>query len=191
VLFHPKTIPWFVSDVLPKDFVDTISALLDPQSFFEIEPPNFASIHDLKTVAARWKQYIDNGTFELSTSKELELGQPNAEADFWTSPWSFHELPSHDPHLLHCLQGAELVIFKGDLNYRKLTADLRWPNETEFEAALGPLAGKLSLLALRTCKADVIVGLKPGKAEELEQNDPRWKVSGQYAVIGFSAQSQT
>lgn len=51
------------------------------------------------------------------TTKESKVS-PEA---YWTNPLSFAVIPEHSPELLSDLQKADLVIFKGDLNYRKLT----------------------------------------------------------------------
>jgi hypothetical protein len=42
----------------------------------------------------------------------------------WTQPGSFWRMPTMAPRLVKDLQDSELVIFKGDLNYRKLTEDV-------------------------------------------------------------------
>lgn len=34
VVLHPKVIPWFVSDVTPRDFMDLLNALADAQGFY-------------------------------------------------------------------------------------------------------------------------------------------------------------
>lgn len=57
---------------------------------------------------------------------------------------------------------------------------------------MGPASG-LRVLALRTCKADVVVGLPEGKDEELKQTDGgstkeggrAWAWSGKWAVVQF------
>jgi hypothetical protein len=57
---------------------------------------------------------------------------------------------------------------------------------------MGPGSG-VNVLALRTCKADVVVGLKPGQDEKLRQEqggDPnarKWAWSGKWAVVSFSS----
>ena len=44
-----------------------------------------------------------------------------------------------------------------------------WPATTPFSDALGPLgkSSGLRVMALRTCKGDVVVGLPEGRDEEL------------------------
>jgi hypothetical protein len=84
-----------------------------------------------------------------------------------------------------------LVVFKGDLNYRKLTSDGMWPRTASFREALGRLGevnGKegIRVLALRTCKADVCVGLEASLAERLDKEQKGiWTRNGKYAVISY------
>lgn len=42
----------------------------------------------------------------------------------------------------------------------------------------GPLAGAFPLLSLRTNKADVVVGVAQGVADELDRTDAKWRVNG-------------
>ena len=65
-------------------------------------------------------------------------------------------------------------------------SDAKWDTTTPFDDVLGPLRGQLNILALRTLKADVCVGLPEGTAEKLDKEDPNWRVSGKYAVVYFS-----
>ena len=43
---------------------------------------------------------------------------------FWTHPGSFWRMPKTAEGLLEDLKESELVVFKGDLNYRKLCGDV-------------------------------------------------------------------
>lgn len=73
----------------------------------------------------------------------------------------------------------------------------QWDAATPFAEAIGPLGpgSGLNVLALRTCKADVVVGLKPGQDEELRATEGgggdsgarKWAWSGKWAVVSFSS----
>ncbi|CCA76757.1 hypothetical protein PIIN_10745 [Serendipita indica DSM 11827] len=93
------------------------------------------------------------------------------------------------PNLLAKLSKSSLVIFKGDLNYRKLTGDVKWPVNTTFSEALGPLRGSFPILSLRTNKADVAVGIAEKIARELDKEGIAWRTSGKYALISFEPQT--
>jgi hypothetical protein len=124
VVFHPKSIPWFVSDVLPADFGALLSALADPQSFYsavsedqkhagkEVVPLSGTEKENLQFLFQSWSSMHADGQLML---------RPN---DFWTAGGSYWRLPKTEPELYDDLKESELVIFKGDLNYRKLTADV-------------------------------------------------------------------
>lgn len=87
--------------------------------------------------------------------------------------------------LWRSLSESSLVIIKGDLNYRKLTGDVKWPVSTPFATTLGPLAGSFPLLSLRTNKSDVVVGVPQDVADRLDEKDKRWRVNGKYALVSF------
>ncbi|ERT00613.1 hypothetical protein HMPREF1624_01840 [Sporothrix schenckii ATCC 58251] len=197
VVLHPKNIPWFVSDVLPSDFAALLNALANPQRFYETPseeeelqgkpaPEKLTDTEkaDLSFLFGEWSQLYANGQMVL---------RPNI---FWTQPGSFWRLPKEAPALYEDLKTSELVIFKGDLNYRKLTSDVDWEATTPFVEAIGPLGpgSGLNVLALRTCKADVVVGLPAGKDEELRKADGgggdsgarRWAWNGKWAVVSCS-----
>ncbi|QRW13860.1 protein-glutamate O-methyltransferase C1393,13 [Ceratobasidium sp. AG-Ba] len=171
-VFHPKPIPWFVSDVTPRDFSSIFVALEDPTFFTTLEKSSMQP-DSLSKMVARWQAYVKQGVFKLS---------PESTHAFWVAPGGYWEIaPGRDGEEVgKLLDGSGLVIFKGDLNYRKLTGDIKWPNDTPWETAIGPVAGRFPLVSLRTCKADVVVGLGPGVAEKLDA-DPKekgWRAGG-------------
>ncbi|KAJ5038470.1 uncharacterized protein L3040_007328 [Drepanopeziza brunnea f. sp. 'multigermtubi'] len=197
VILHPKSIPWFVSDVLPGDFAALLNALAAPQAFYSTPsadeqaadkkptPLNQKEIDELSFLFSEWSKFHAEGQLTLRSNR------------FWTEGGSFWRLPGTAPRLHADLKESELVIFKGDLNYRKLTGDGMWDPTTPFTEAIGPLGpgSGVNVLALRTCKADVVVGLKPGQDEELrameggggESGKREWAWSGKWAVVSFSA----
>ncbi|KAF2490643.1 DUF89-domain-containing protein [Lophium mytilinum] len=193
VILHPKSIPWFVSDVLPKDFQDIIQAVQDPQRLYAPtadDDDNYRNTY--KPLPAKEKEDIEF-LFQNWTSHVAEgrlLIRPNR---FWTEGGSFWRLPTSDPSLFEDLKESELVIFKGDLNYRKLTGDAAWDPTTPFPTAIGPLGpgSGMRTLALRTCKADVVVGLPEGEDERLRNMEGgggdsgarKWAWSGKWAVV--------
>lgn len=160
VHLHAKIIPWFVSDTTAQDFWWTLEIL---------RASNNKSMSELGT---RWHQRLKEGSFVLS------------EEDFWTLPHDYNEMNSLDSHLFSDLSQSTLIIFKGDLNYRKLTKDLQWPHTTPFPESLRGLS-PAPLCVLRTLKADLVVGLKPGQDSEAEKKERDWMTSGNFAVIQF------
>jgi uncharacterized protein with ATP-grasp and redox domains len=124
VVLHPKNIPWFVSDVVPKDFSDLLTVLVNAKDFYEspseddkakdITPAALSSqeSEDLQLLFGNWSQLYAEGKIVLRPNK------------FWTQGGSYWRLPSQAGDLFEDLKSSELVIFKGDLNYRKLTGDV-------------------------------------------------------------------
>lgn len=122
VVFHPKSIPWFVSDAVPADFTDLLSALAEPQKFFNgseaglnSESQTLLTKKETDDLLFLWEQW--NGFLR---SKKMII----REDPFWTTAGSHWRLPYIAPDLFTELKESELVLFKGDLNYRKLTGDV-------------------------------------------------------------------
>ena len=158
-----KDQPWFVSDTTQADLDWSLEQLL--------ASPEDSSLGQL---ARRWETYLRNKSWTVHSDR------------FWTYPHSYHEMPTADPALHQDLASDCLVIFKGDLNYRKLVGDLNWETSVPFPAALKDFRPS-NVLAVRTAKADVMVGLEEGQAEEVSARDETWMVTGQWGVIQFAA----
>ncbi|KAI9875745.1 MAG: hypothetical protein M1830_008055 [Pleopsidium flavum] len=194
IVLHPKSIPWFVSDVLPGDFAALLNALADPQAFYTTPsdddkqsgkiPASLSEteVDELSFLFQRWSTFHQEGQLVI---------RPNR---FWTEAGSYWRLPKTSPRLYEDLKESELVIFKGDLNYRKLTGDAMWDPTTPFTTAIGPMGSGSGIrtLALRTCKADVVVGLPVGEDERLRAEDDggdsgarKWAWSGKWAVVQY------
>ena len=105
----------------------------------------------------------------------------NAET-FWVFPYDYSRMEQVDPALYTELSKNKLIIFKGDLNYRKLMGDIYWESTTSFRAALRGFA-PTNVLALRTIKADTISGLQKDLFEKLTEIEPNWMITGKYALI--------
>ena len=124
IVLRPKSIPWFVSDVLPSDFGALLSAISNPRAFFETQSdeeklqdktPEALSEPEVEALQAVFQDWAG-----LHSEGKLTI-RPNR---YWTAGGSFWRLPKEEPELFEDLKPAELVIFKGDLNYRKLTGDV-------------------------------------------------------------------
>ena len=166
VTFECKQFPWFVSDVTIPDFKVLLGQLEQSNSF------------KLEALATKWSNYLDN-----SRSRQWTIRND----PFWTLPHSYWKLPDDEIISSPSLRkdSCDFIVFKGDLNYRKVVFDAKWPTTTPFKQAIGPLlhSGIAPFVMLRTCKADVCVGLADDQEHELTQRDPNWMVNGKFGVI--------
>lgn len=162
--FHAKAMPWFVSDVTRSDFdwvLDTMSSM------------NHLAINHLSRA---WHNHLKDGLWTVHCHS------------FWTMPFPFCDMQSVSPDLYSQLAKSDLVIFKGDLNYRKLVSDLKWDFTTDFSRSLRGFH-PAPLCSLRTLKADVVVGLSLGQAEQTAANSSDWMTTGEYATISVDSLS--
>ncbi|KAJ2203496.1 Hairy/enhancer-of-split with YRPW motif protein 2 [Coemansia sp. RSA 521] len=176
VVFHPKRIPWYVSDVTNTDFHWLVDAIQSPASV-GATGLSTADERVLQGLGARWNELLNAGVWELHD----EL--------FWTGPYGYRYLPTKGADVWAGLTNSDMVIFKGDLNYRKLVYDLQWPVSTPFVDAIGPIADDPTapaIVALRTSKCDTIAGVEPQRANELFAQRKDWMYSGEYGVIQLS-----
>jgi uncharacterized protein with ATP-grasp and redox domains len=154
---HLKTHPTFVSDALPDD-VDAAQRALAAAAA--------GAGHDLAALAARLAEARATGRLVVSAHP------------FYTTSLFYRDLPAD---LRADYAAADLVLLKGDANYRRLCSDAPWPPETPFEEVVDYFPGRL--VTLRTLKAETIVGLPPGVAAQLDAVDPQWMVNGRRGVI--------
>jgi len=171
VVMHGKPFAWFVSDVVQHDFADTLAAAA-PGSPAPASLPDPAAWGAVRELGARWAQHMASGKWKYT------------DHTFWVTPSPFCWMEAQAPDLYRALQSSRLVILKGDLNYRKLTSDCRWPTTTPFSTSLMGFE-PAPLLALRTLKADVVAGLVPGQAEKLTKIDAEWLVNGRFGMLQF------
>jgi uncharacterized protein with ATP-grasp and redox domains len=157
VILHVKMHPTFVSDAIPAD----ARILIEQLGSGRLGGAG-----------------VQAGT-ALHTA--FEAGRLRVIPDFfWNSALPIWSMP---PHFGAIFNGAALVIFKGDANYRRLLGDALWPSTTPFADVLAYFPAPL--VALRTLKSDPIIGLPAGKATELDAADARWRVNGKRGIIQF------
>lgn len=164
VYFHVKKMPWFVSDTMVKDFHWLLNTIEKDETIS----------NSLKTINKNFKQNLANGTWIIK------------EHDFWTLPHSFDQMPTAGADMYAHLCKSDFVLFKGDLNYRKLVGDLNWPFKTSFKDSLRQFQPTTAVCSLRTIKADVVVGIENEATLAKVQLLPKtWMETGEYAVVHF------
>ena len=162
--------------LLESRLASEVRLYLKPQPFFVSD----AMITDVKAGLAALQTAGKAGR-GLAARTEAALARHDLTlVEHWFSATSlfYYQLPGD---LLAELAGMGLVIFKGDVNYRRLLGDAHWPPTTPFAAAVGYFPAPL--VALRTLKGEIIVGLASGQAARLASEDPAWLVNGQRGVI--------
>ncbi|MDX6354414.1 MAG: hypothetical protein QOF98_1317, partial [Streptomyces sp.] len=157
VVLHLKPYPYFVSDATTADAVDCLRRIA--------EAPGRAG-----EIGARLWQAMGDGRLELRTHP------------FSCAPLPYADMPAD---LRADLSRAALLIFKGDLNYRRLVGDCDWPPTTPFAAPTSYLPAATPVLALRTLKSDVVTGLDPRTLAALDATGEPWRTTGAHALIQF------
>ncbi|XP_027488453.1 protein-glutamate O-methyltransferase [Corapipo altera] len=162
IYFHGKSIPWYVSDTTKHDFNWTVKQLQSANHMW------------MSRCGINWEGNLKKGVWVF------------CDHMFWTLPHDFSSMGGVAPDLYAELQKSNLIFFKGDLNYRKLTGDRKWEYSVPFHQALNKFH-PAPLCSLRTLKSDTQVGLKPGQGEQIQASEPEWMVSGKYGVVQFDA----
>jgi hypothetical protein len=154
VELHVKDHPFFVSDSIAADIDAGLTAL------------EASGRNETVALAQRLRAFRTDGRLRLRSHP------------FYTSSEFFPQLPAD----LRALLGHnDLVLIKGDANYRRLCSDAHWPPETPFAAVVADFPAPVC--ALRTMKAEVVVGLPVGLAAQLTATDARWMVNGRRGLI--------
>ncbi len=156
VHYHLKPYPTYVSDATKKDVLDTL--------IFYKEQGSLSVQKMIKR--------LENNILE----ERLIL----VDHYFWVSPLIGWEMPSS---LYQELSRSDLIISKGDANYRRWLGDRKWSADTPLEDSLNYLPAPM--LALRVLKSEIVVGLEAGQALEMDNRDPEWMFNGRWGVIQF------
>ncbi len=154
VTLHLKMHPTFVSDAMITDVQETV---------------RFLAAEENDAAAAFGKRLLSY----LAGSRLCLRDHP-----FWTSPFPFWQLPDD---LWQDLSQSQLIISKGDANYRRLHGDAHWPFTTPFEYVVRYFPAPM--VALRTLKGEHVVGLSEQQVERLQKQDPGWLIDGKRGVI--------
>ncbi|MGW7381918.1 damage-control phosphatase ARMT1 family protein [Streptomyces sp. NPDC054794] len=153
-VLHVKPYPYYVSDATTADVVDAVRRLATAPG-----------------AAARYGRGLWSA---LADGRLTVRAHP-----FSSAPLPYADMPDD---LRAEFAAAALTIVKGDLNYRRLVGDRRWPPTTRFRDVTAYFPGPVA--ALRTLKSEVITGLDARtEAALVAAEGQRWRVGGTHALI--------
>jgi hypothetical protein len=154
-VLHVKPYPYYVSDATTADVIDCVRRIS--------ESPGQAG-----RIGASLFDALSNGRLSVRSHP------------FSCAPLPYADMPDD---LRTDLARATVTISKGDLNYRRLVGDRLRPATTPFADPTSYFPSPL--LALRTLKSDIAIGLEPSTLAALEATGAPWRTSGTHAVIQF------
>jgi uncharacterized protein with ATP-grasp and redox domains len=164
--------------LLEQGWVDRAVFHLKRQPFFVSD----AMPQDVEAILA----LLDRMPLGLRLAGHLAAGRLVLRDDpFWTTCLMFRQMPRA---LSNDLARSDLVILKGDVNYRRLLDDAHWPHTSRTEAIAAYFPA--SFLVLRTLKGEIVVGLQPGQAEGIAAEDPTWLINGKRGIVQFVKKKQ-
>ncbi|MFF8726044.1 damage-control phosphatase ARMT1 family protein [Streptomyces sp. NPDC015171] len=153
-VLHVKPYPYYVSDATTADVVD--------------------ALHRLRAASGTAAAFGNVLWSAMADGRLTVRAHP-----FSCAPLPYSAMPDD---LRADFAAATLTIVKGDLNYRRLVGDRRWPPTTPFRRTTGYFPGPVA--ALRTLKSEVITGLSAATEAALTAAEgQRWRTSGTHALI--------
>ena len=157
VILHVKSHPTFVSDVIEADLGKTIQFLTGSDDI------------DTAQLGKRLETLLKENRIQVKTH------------NFWTSPLPMWDLPRD---IREDLKGSSLLISKGDANYRRILGDREWDFTEGFHRIVDYMP--VPLVALRTLKCELAVGMDLDQIQFVFNQDSKWMVNGKWGVIHFS-----
>ncbi len=154
VVLHVKQYPTYVSDATAHDVYGTI---LYMRSHFS---PAVSRLGD-----DLYRAFQDR---RLVIAPDL----------FWNSGYFLGEAPER---IAAVFRDAGMVIFKGDMNYRRVVFDTIWGGGSNPDAFVPEIGAPI--LLLRTMKSDCLAGLDDAAASRLDKKDPDWRTNGKRGVV--------
>jgi hypothetical protein len=154
VVVHAKRYPFYVSDAMINDVDETIRALARDQSSL------------LKQTGEEILFFSERGRLLIR------------DHYFWNGPLHYPELP---PDLFRELSNSDVVVLKGDINYRRTVSDRKWEVSDNLETIASYFPADFALL--RTMKSESVVDIDKESAAGLSAQDPEWKVNGERGII--------
>ncbi len=151
---HAKKYPFYVSDAMANDVLETISALRADRD------------EALSRIGQELFGFQEQGRLFLH------------DHYFWNSPLGYDQLPEG---ISQELALSDMVLLKGDVNYRRMLSDRKWEMSRNMEELTGVFPTSFTLI--RTMKSECIVDIDNYRAQELFIKDPDWLVNGVRGII--------
>jgi hypothetical protein len=154
-----QTAPVFVSDAMPEDIRIAIG---------ELSKCGDAGVR----VRSALEEALATGTLTISAfDNYTEPSCASALEDSVQASWS----------------AADVVVVKGDANYRRLHGDRHWSHDAAWAEVLPTPPGACTIAALRTNKSETIVGVSASCVAKAKAFDTAWSTSGKCGVIQIVA----
>ena len=154
IILHTKAYPTFVSDATTDDVFFLTKALKNHENEL------------VSGLAKKLETYINDQSIQIIDNR------------FWNAPLHFRSMPKI---LWQEFNNSDLLILKGDANYRRIFEDRDIPTNTP----IGTLADYLPTptCAIRILKSELMLGMKNEDIYMVNREDPDWKINGKYGMI--------
>ena len=159
---HAKWHPTFISDATRFDITEAVQVLVS-------QPQNENSKSPFSQLGLMLEGFL----------KEQRLVVEDHAA--WTAPILFNKLPTD---LLVSLDASDLVIFKGDANYRRLVLDTQWNPARSFQEVTSYLS--FPRAAFRTCKSEICFDIPEERIQKANEEDPKFRENGDWGIIQYA-----
>lgn len=157
ITYYLKNQPFFVSDVMVRDYNHVIERLAG------------SDVQSNQELASRLEKRRRAGEIILETPP------------FFTTGRDYRQLPKA---LKADIGSHDLTILKGDVNFRRLVGDRHWDPTTPFGRAAGYFPTRA--LSLRTMKAELVVGLSSDLVQQLAtEAESDWMINGKRGMIMY------
>ncbi len=156
ITLHLKKAPFFVSDAMSKDVVQTVHAFIRDGD------------HRVRAAGGRLKRSMEEGRLAL------------ADHFFWNGPRHFTRLPRD---IEESFAASDLVVFKGDANYRRLLEDRKWEPWASLEEETRYFPAPFAVV--RTMKSEIVADIPREKARALAAEDRDWLINGKRGIISY------
>ena len=160
VILHTKALPTFVSDATNADVRDMIKRFI--RGHHGAMRPSKA----ITALGERLQLAFDEGRLRLAANL------------FWNSANFMWDMPRQ---MRRVFEESNIVILKGDANYRRFVGDALWKPATDPADVMESFPSPL--IALRTLKSDPILGLTDKQIRALDAKNPQWRVTGQHGIV--------